>query len=99
MADLLGIGRSGLNASKKSLEVTGHNLANVNTEGYSRQQVLQSTSTPILNHGFAQGTGVSVNGVRRYNDEFVDKRLNTAISSNHFYQARADQLGLSLIHI
>lgn len=93
MADLLGIGRSGLNASKKSLEVTGHNLANVNTEGYSRQQVLQSTSTPILNQGYTQGTGVSVNGVRRYNDEFVDKRLNTAISSNHFYQARADQLG------
>lgn len=92
MADLLGIGRSGLNASKKALEVTGHNLANVNTEGYSRQQVLQSTSTPILNNGYSQGTGVTVNGIRRFNDEFVDKRLNTAISSNHFFQARTDQL-------
>lgn len=92
MVDLLGIGRSGLNASKKALEVTGHNLANVNTEGYSRQQVMQSTATPISSSGFSQGTGVRINGVRRYNDEFIDRRLNSALSTNSFYQARTDNL-------
>jgi flagellar hook-associated protein 1 FlgK len=93
VADLLGIGRSGLNASKKALEVTGHNLSNVNTEGYSRQRVMQSTSTPVSTSGFIQGTGVKIDGVRRFNDEFIDKRLNNALSNNNFYEARSETLG------
>lgn len=93
MADLLGIGRSGLNASKKSLEVTGHNLANVNTEGFSRQRVMQSSSIPVSIGGFVQGTGVKIDGVRRFNDEFIDKRLNTALANNKFFEARSEHLG------
>jgi flagellar hook-associated protein 1 FlgK len=93
VADLLGIGRSGLNASKKSLEVTGHNLSNVNTEGYSRQRVMQSTAIPISVGGYIQGTGVKVDGVRRFNDEFIDKRLNNALANNSFYEARTENLG------
>ena len=92
MADLLGIGRTGLSASKKSLEVTGHNLSNVNTEGYSRQRVMQSTAIPVSVGGFVQGTGVKVDGVNRFNDEFVDKRLNNAIGSNKYYEARSENL-------
>ncbi|MBP9681437.1 MAG: flagellar hook-associated protein FlgK [Bacteriovorax sp.] len=92
MADLLGIGKSGLFASKKSLEVTGHNLSNVNTEGYSRQRVLQSTAIPVSNGGFIQGTGVKLDGINRINDEFVDKRLNSALSSSKFFEARSDHL-------
>ncbi|MBV1929335.1 MAG: flagellar basal body protein, partial [Gammaproteobacteria bacterium] len=37
MADLLGIASSGLGAIQQALSTTGHNIANVNTEGYSRQ--------------------------------------------------------------
>lgn len=92
MADLLGIGKSGLNVSKKALEVTGHNLSNVNTEGYSRQRVMQSTAIPISTGGFVQGTGVKIDGVRRFNDEFIDKRLNTALSNNKFYESRTEHL-------
>lgn len=93
MADLLGIGKSGLFASKKSLEVTGHNLANVNTEGYSRQKVVQGTSVPVSTGGFIQGTGVRVKDITRYNDEFVEKRLNNALSNSKFYDTRSDHLG------
>ncbi|MBY0415041.1 MAG: flagellar hook-associated protein FlgK [Bdellovibrionales bacterium] len=92
MADLLGIGRSGLNVSKKALEVTGHNLSNVNTEGYSRQRVMQSTALPVSVGGFVQGTGVKVDGVRRFNDEFIDKRLSNALANNKFYEARTENL-------
>ncbi len=92
MADLLGIGKSGLNVSKKALEVTGHNLSNVNTEGFSRQRVMQSSAIPISVGGFIQGTGVKVDGVRRFNDEFIDKRLSNALSSNKFYEARTENL-------
>lgn len=92
MADLLGIGKSGLNVSKKALEVTGHNLSNVNTEGFSRQRVMQSTAIPISVGGFIQGTGVKVDGVRRFNDEFIDKRLSNALANNKFYEARTENL-------
>lgn len=92
MADLLGIGRSGLAASKKSLEVTGHNLSNVNTEGFSRQKVNQSTSIPVSVSGFVQGTGVKIDGVTRFSDEFVEKRLNNAIGSSKYYEARSENL-------
>lgn len=92
MADLLGIGKSGLFASKKALEVTGHNLSNVNTEGYSRQKVMQSTAIPISNGGFIQGTGVKVDGINRVNDEFIDKRLNSSLSASKFYDARSEHL-------
>ncbi len=92
MADLLGIGKTGLAASKKSLEVTGHNLSNVNTEGFSRQRVNQSTAIPVSVGGFVQGTGVRVNGVTRFNDEFINKRLSTAIGNNQYYEARSENL-------
>jgi flagellar hook-associated protein 1 FlgK len=92
VADLLGIGKTGLFASKKALEVTGHNLSNVNTEGYSRQKVMQSTAIPIGTGGFIQGTGVKIDGINRVNDEFIDKRLNTALSSSKFYDARNENL-------
>ena len=92
MADLLGIGKSGLFASKKALEVTGHNLSNVNTEGYSRQKVIQSTTTPVSTGGFVQGTGVKVDGINRIIDEFIDKRLNSAVSTSKFYDSRSDHL-------
>ena len=92
MADLLSIGRSGLTASKKSLEVTGHNLSNVNTEGYSRQRVMQSTSIPVTTGGIIQGTGVKVDGINRYNDEFVERRLNGAVANKAFQETKSDQL-------
>ncbi len=93
MGDLLGIGKTGLFASKKSLEVTGHNMANVNTEGYSRQRVAQSTSIPVNTGGIIQGTGVKVDGINRVNDEFIDKRLNSAVSTSKYYESRSEQLG------
>ena len=43
MADLLSIGLSGLAANKTSLAVTGHNITNVNTPGFSRQDTGQAT--------------------------------------------------------
>lgn len=92
MADLLGIGKSGLGVSKKSLEVTGHNLSNANTEGYSRQKVIQSTAIPTSAGGNVQGNGVKVDGIKRYGDEFVEKRLSNALANDNYFTARNDQL-------
>ncbi len=93
MTNLLNIGKTGLHASKKSLEVTGHNIANANTEGYSRQKVNQSTNIPLTQDGLMTGTGVRVKSITRVNDKFVEKRLRDTLSNGEYYNNRADQLG------
>ena len=92
MADILNIGYTGLSVSKKSLETTGHNIANVNTEGFSRQRVRQTTNVPITKSGMVQGTGARLKSINRVHDQFVEKRLNKAISDKEFFQGRTDQL-------
>lgn len=78
--------------SKKSLETTGHNIANANTDGYSRQKVVQTTNVPITKGGLIHGTGSRITGVTRVHNEFVEKRLRDSTSSNEFYQNRMEQL-------
>ncbi|MGB0452788.1 MAG: flagellar hook-associated protein FlgK [Bacteriovoracaceae bacterium] len=92
MANLLSIGKSGLDASKKALKTTGHNIANVNTEGYSRQRVQQSANSPVTSGGVNVGTGVKVDSVNRISDEYVEKRLNKTTSDNEYYSATSDRL-------
>lgn len=92
MSDLLSIGKSGLFAAKKSLQTTGHNIANANTEGYSRQRVDLSTATPIVKEGLIQGSGVWVRGINRVHDQYLEKRLDSSISNNNFHNERYQQL-------
>ncbi len=92
MTDLLGIGKSGLFASKKSLEVTGHNLANVNTEGFSRQVAVVSAAKPNTKNGLISGSGVKIEDIRRVSDPFLEKRVNLASAGNSYQEARSDQL-------
>jgi len=92
--DLLGIGKSGLFAAKKSLETTGHNISNANTEGYTRQRVHQSANIPVtIESGYVQGTGTKIDHVNRIHDEFVEKRLNNDIANEKFFEERATRLG------
>lgn len=92
MANLLSIAQSGLNASKKALETTGHNLANATTEGYSRQRVSQQTATPVIKNGLIQGTGTRTTSINRIHDKFIQSRLNNSNSAKTFFNTRSDQL-------
>ena len=83
MADssLLGIGSSGLQAFQRSLNTIGHNIANVNTDGYSRQTVDLATRIPQVNgYGFA-GTGVQTTSITRSYDAFVEISVRSSTSS------------------
>jgi flagellar hook-associated protein 1 FlgK len=78
----LNIGLSSLYASRRALELTGQNISNVNTEGYSRQRVdLQSVGGPIKPALHAKydgvGNGVMVAGVDRLRDMFLEARALT----------------------
>ncbi|MBT7608939.1 MAG: flagellar hook-associated protein FlgK [Bacteriovoracaceae bacterium] len=92
MADLLNIGKTGLMASKKSLGTTGHNIANANTEGYSRQRVMQTSATPVAKGGVVEGTGTRIRSIERVHDDNIEKRLHKTQSEQRFYEQRSEQL-------
>ena len=75
MSDLLSNGVSGLLAMQQALSTVSHNIANVNTEGYARQDVQLGTRLPRQVGGHSIGTGVQVQDIRRIYDEFISKEL------------------------
>ncbi len=73
----LNVGLSSLFAQRRGLELTGHNVANANTEGYSRQRVqLQGAggpTTPALHSRWTgAGNGVTIAGDERLRDAFLE---------------------------
>ncbi|WPC74810.1 flagellar hook-associated protein FlgK [Vibrio porteresiae] len=77
-SDLLNVGRQSVLTAQRQLNTTGHNISNVNTEGYSRQSVIQGTNMPRQFGGQTYGMGVHVENVRRSWDQFAVKELNLA---------------------
>jgi flagellar hook-associated protein 1 len=70
--DALGMGMRGLHAAQTAIDVTGQNISNANTEGYSRQKIDQS-ATSVNNDVFGEvGTGVEVTSILRVRDTFLD---------------------------
>ncbi|MCC6729078.1 MAG: flagellar hook-associated protein FlgK [Chthonomonadales bacterium] len=78
------IARGAMRTSQTAMTVIGHNIANINTPGYSRQTVeivaTEPYTVPGLDHGRPGqvGTGVDVASIRRVRDVFVDQRLQAA---------------------
>lgn len=82
--DLLQLGVSGLLTAQQQLSTAGHNIANVNTDGYSRQRVLQQTTTPVTSGSNFLGTGTRVAQVQRVFDQFRYNEVvfNQTVNSN-----------------
>jgi flagellar hook-associated protein 1 FlgK len=58
-------------SARVSMQTVGHNIANVNTPGFSRQEVLQAARKPVRFTYGAIGRGVEVLGIRRLTDQFL----------------------------
>lgn len=92
MADLLNIGLSGLSASKTSLSVTGHNISNVNTPGFSRQSTVQATQVPQFSGAGYIGSGTTLTDVRRSYSEFLSTQLRSSTALNSDVEAYKSQI-------
>lgn len=68
----LEIARSGLFASERALYVTGHNISNVNTSGFSRQQAIIASAAPDNSGNFSMGLGATIEQVRQIRNTFID---------------------------
>jgi flagellar hook-associated protein 1 len=86
---------TGLVAARKGLDVVGQNIANATTDGYTRQRVTTSSigaparigmfTTPIT-----VGQGVTVDGIARLGDVFLDARVRSSAASSGYWGARAN---------
>ncbi|MCO4782514.1 MAG: flagellar hook-associated protein FlgK [Candidatus Cloacimonetes bacterium] len=77
----LDIGRKGVTASQKALNVIGHNISNAQTDGYSRQRVALKASSALSDTNGGQiGTGVQVQEIERVRDNFLDIQIREQLS-------------------
>ncbi len=87
------IGVSGLNVSQNGLNTTGHNLANVETEGYVRQQtVLQTSQYRTIGQSYISpmqtGLGAETAAVRQVRDIFLDRSYRQELGRRGFYDSQ-----------
>ena len=88
MSSLFEIGKTGLNAYRQALSVTGQNIANINTDGYKRREAnldeISVGKAGVTSKASGTGAGVRVDRIRRSFDEFL---LNKARSANSSAEA------------
>ncbi|GGX00859.1 flagellar hook-associated protein FlgK [Undibacterium macrobrachii] len=90
--NILGIGQSALAAAQMGIATAGHNIANVNTPGYSRQIMLQSAAAAQNVGGSFIGQGTVIGEVRRIYNEFIGQQVNATQSSQNYAAAYLNQV-------
>ena len=91
MANILKTGISALYAFQQQLATTGHNIANVNTEGYTRQSVGLSALEPQGSTTGYIGSGVQVTSIRRSYDSFQAAQVRSYQASQQEYAVYYDR--------
>ncbi|MDY6905416.1 MAG: flagellar hook-associated protein FlgK [Thermodesulfobacteriota bacterium] len=89
---VLDIAKSALFAQQISLQVTGQNIANVDTENYSRQKTPHTAKQPVSYAGFMMGFGVEIQEVIRSCDEMLESRLVDETSALAAFEQSSEYL-------
>lgn len=86
-------GASGLRVSQAGLATVGHNIANADSEGYSRQRITISPLDPLgLGGGNQLGRGAQLQSIRRVHDAFLELQVLGDRTRQGFHQSRAGVL-------
>ncbi|HQE20944.1 MAG TPA: flagellar hook-associated protein FlgK [Thermosynergistes sp.] len=90
----LEMGRRAMDYFRRGMETAGHNIANADVEGYSRQRVEASTTEPYTVPGMSRpeiplqiGTGVKVDAIVRLRDAFLDAQYSEEASLQGYWEA------------
>jgi flagellar hook-associated protein 1 FlgK len=93
------MGRRALQTQQRALDVTGHNISNANTAGYSRQEAVLKTTDPYTVQGLNKpgspgqvGTGVDIQEIKRARDLFLDAQVRTENKSLGYWDVKKDAL-------
>lgn len=93
MSDLFRIGNSALLQAKRALGITGNNISNVGTDGYSRQRITLETRDPLQRGDAFIGQGSRFGGVERNSNEFINAQVR--LFSGSFNRTEAENRYLS----
>lgn len=74
-ANTLSIGVSGLNTAQMNINITGQNISNASTPGYTRQQAIQRAATPMYTGAGFLGQGVDVTTVKRVYSDYLNAQV------------------------
>lgn len=88
-------GVTALRAAQLGLATTGHNIANANTTGYRRQEIVQTTAIPVASGQGFIGQGTDVDTIKRVYDDFLDRQVSqneTSASYSEKYLEGVQQL-------
>ncbi|MGE4560729.1 MAG: flagellar hook-associated protein FlgK [Desulfobulbus sp.] len=85
-------GASGIYTSQSAVQITGNNIANAGTEGYSRQVANVTSNTPLTQGGLTYGTGSAVDSIDRSSDSFITKQLIAQGATYGEYEAASTPL-------
>ncbi len=95
----LELSKRALFAQQGALYTTGHNIANVNTDGYSRQRVNFETTTPfpvpsrvMPQYPGQVGTGVDIGTVERIRNKFLDMQFRSENSRHEYWNTKQTEL-------
>jgi flagellar hook-associated protein 1 len=95
----LELGKRGLFAQQSALSTTGHNIANANTVGYTRQRAEMQATYPLPTPGMQNdvsagqlGTGVEVNKIVRLREDYLDVQLRGENKNLGYWEAKSDTL-------
>lgn len=97
ISSILNIGKEALLTQQRAVDVTSHNIANANTPGYSRQQVVLQTGVPTDTQPGMGGTGVTSAAIQRISDRFIGSQVNRETQAQGKWEAR--QQGLEEVEI
>ena len=93
--NVFSISVSGLNAAQAGMLTTSHNISNVSTPGYSRQEIVQSANIPQFTGSGYFGQGTQVATVKRIYDQFLGSQVLSAeagAAEMNSYQAQVSQI-------
>ncbi len=93
--DTLGIGARSLTTYRKAIDVAGHNLANVNTDGYTRQRLTIEATTTGSDMGQI-GSGSEGVSIQRLQNVFIDKQIQVENSVSGSIEVKQDALQQAL---
>ena len=97
--DTFTIAKRGLNVQQSAINTTSHNIANANTEGYSRQRAVAETTRPF--GGMSKfdscsvgqvGTGAEITSIQRIRDYFIDYQVRSESGTSGYYTQRNETL-------
>ncbi|HHA1293093.1 flagellar hook-associated protein FlgK [Enterobacter ludwigii] len=92
MNNLYNLARNGLSVAQAALRVTGDNLTNGMSHGYSRRNMIIGELGGMSTQTGFYGFGAQVNGIERAYDGFANNQLRGAISQYSFLNGRMEQL-------